>query len=84
MRDTKVLILQFLVTAKHIKVFETVIFLKTVVLLKYIKPNTALVFNRPFAKLQKKKRAIVVDFGRQNVKCYDTVNFAATLVFLCY
>jgi hypothetical protein len=46
LRDTKVSILQFLFTAKHIEVFETVVILKTVVLLKYFKktlpPNTAL------------------------------------------
>jgi hypothetical protein len=45
LKDTKVLILQFLVIAKHIKIFETVVFLKTVVLLKYFKrtllPNAA-------------------------------------------
>jgi hypothetical protein len=34
-RDTKVSILQFLVTAKHIKIFETVVVLITMILLKY-------------------------------------------------
>jgi hypothetical protein len=46
LRDTKVSILQFIVTTKHIKVFDTVVFLKTVVLIKYFKktllPNAAL------------------------------------------
>jgi hypothetical protein len=43
--NNKVLIPQFLVTCKHVKVFEIVVFEETIVLLKYL-TNTPLLTNR--------------------------------------
>jgi hypothetical protein len=56
LRDTKVLILQFLVKAKHVKVLKTVVFFKTAVLHKYFKktlqPNAALDYCNTLTRIE--------------------------------